>query len=166
MSRRGGKTSNDEKLIRLFKIRTGNHDPSMPEVAAWAEANNIVRMPKPKTAVELLAKRLSRSARMSTRQDEETGLFYRSNLAYPVIENGEAKVRWFDPEGPTATRDKFAKARTLRREQMVGDAFQYAVDDRQWNRNHPNEEQFVLDLDFSDDVLWRMNGAAAQRKAS
>jgi hypothetical protein len=138
----------------------------MPEVAAWAKANNVIKMPKAKTDVELLAKRLSRSARQASREDEDTGLFYRSHLAYPVVEEGEKKVRWFDPDSESATREKFAKARTLRREQMVGDAFQYAVDDDRWNRKHPTDEPFQLDLDFTDDVLWRMNGIAEQRKAS
>lgn len=163
MARRKSRLTEDETLILAYKLQTGIHDPTMPDVAAWAEQRNYGRMPKAKTPVELLAKRLSRSARLQMREDEETGFFGRANLAYQVVERGETKVRWFDPEDAHATRDKFAKARTLRRDQMVGDGFQYAVDDILWNRRHPNEPQFVLDLDITEDVTWRMNGIAAQK---
>jgi len=163
MSKRGS-SNDDEKMIRLYKIETGNHDPCMPEVAAWAKERGF-KMPKVKTDVELLAKRLSRSARLSTREVEDMpGLFPRANLAYPVIEHGERKIRWFDPAGPSATREKYAKSRTLRREGMVGDAVQYAIDDEYWNLKHPDDEPFQLDLDLTEDVLWRLNGLAAQRK--
>lgn len=166
MPKRKSGLSDDEKLILLYKLQTGITDPSMPDVAEWAELQNYKRMPKAKTPRELLAKRLSRSARQQMREDTETGFFGRANLAYQVVESGEAKVRWFDPKAPTATREKFAKARTLRREQMVGDGFQYAVDDLLWNRDHPNDPQFVLDLNITEDVMWRMNGIAAEKKAS
>lgn len=161
---RRSRLSDDEQLILYYKNRTGIQDPHMPDVAAFAEEIHYNKMPKPKTARELLAKRLSRSARLSSREDPETGLFYRSNLAYPVNEGGEVKIRWFDPEGPTATHDKYAKARTLRRDQMVGDGFQYAVDDMHWNRCHPDELQFVLDLNLTEDVTWRLAGIEAERK--
>lgn len=164
MSRRKSRLSADDKLILYYKMQTGVHNPTMPEVAAWAELHDCVKMPKAKTPVELLAKRLSRSARLQMREDVETGFLGRVNLAYQVVEAGEVKVRWFDPKGPVATRDKFAKSRTLRREQMVGDGFQYAVDDLLWNRDHPTEEQFILDLDITEDVTWRMNGIAAEKK--
>lgn len=163
MSRRY-KSRDDEKLIGWYKQATGIHDPCMLEVAIWAKGKQYGNMPKPKSDVELLAKRLSRSARQATREDDETGLFYRSNLAYQVVEGGETKVRWFDPDDSTATRGKMEKARTLRREQMVGDAFQYAVDTNRWNRKHPNDAQLPLDLDFGPDVMWRLAGLAAERK--
>lgn len=162
--RRKSRLSEDEQLILYYKMQTGIHDPHMPDVAAWAEQHNAVKMPKAKTPVELLAKRLSRSARLAMREDKDTGFFGRANLAYQVVEAGEVKVRWFDPKDPRATREKFAKARTLRRNQMVADGFQYAVDDILWNRDHPNEEQFVLDLDLTEDVTWQMAGIEAQRK--
>lgn len=49
------------------------------------------------------------------------------------------------------------KSLTGRRQQMVGDAFQLALDADHWNNVHSNEEPIQIQMDFTDDVEWAMN---------
>ena len=49
------------------------------------------------------------------------------------------------------------KSMVMRREQIVGDALQLSFDADHWNSIHPEEEQILMPLDFTDDVEWRKN---------
>ncbi len=49
------------------------------------------------------------------------------------------------------------KSMVMRREQIVGDALQLSFDADHWNSIHPEEEQVLMPLDFTDDVEWRKN---------
>ncbi len=53
----------------------------------------------------------------------------------------------------------------LRRDQMIGDGLQVTIDAMHWNRVNENEEPIQPDLDFTDDIEWRLN-APSKKKAA
>ncbi len=54
----------------------------------------------------------------------------------------------------------------LRREQMVGDGLQLTFDVKHWNRINPDQESVQVDLDFTDDVQWKMNAPKGKSKGA
>ncbi len=66
----------------------------------------------------------------------------------------------------TSPRRIAQKAFVQRREQMVGDALQLALDVNHWNRVHEHEDPIVMPLDFTDDVEWRLNAPDVDDKAA
>lgn len=154
----------DQQMVRLYKQEMQVTDVNMSEVAEWLEKRDY-EMPEPLTPVQLLARRLSRSARRETRIDSKTGHPYRVNHPYPVERNGQIEIWWIDID-QRAPRDKMLKSGQGRRKQMLGDAIQYTLDFAHWNSINPEEEPLVPDVDFSDEVEWRLKGGdGGMRKA-
>lgn len=145
-----------QKMIRLYKQETGQTDILMGDVAAWAKRRGWV-MPIAPTDVEILAKQLSKAAREETRRDRRTGLPYRVNHAYKEKRGDEVLTFWMDIDENPA-RDKMDRSLKLRREQMVGDAFNLYTDAKHWSDEHPDQEPIQVELDFGPDVDWRLNG--------
>lgn len=54
------------------------------------------------------------------------------------------------------------KSLKVRREQMVGDALQLTLDANHWNSVNPDQEPLQVELDFADDVAWRLNAPAEE----
>ena len=154
-----------ERMIRMYQEETGKYDFQLCEVAEWAETLGW-EMPTPPTPVELLARKLQRTARTITRDGEDV-VPYRAYHAYMEIVNGEPQTNWFDMEGPAATQGKVQKALKLRRDQALDVVVHIKVDENQWNRLHP-DATVQLDFDFNDEVTWRLNapGEDEQRMAS
>lgn len=149
------KTQQMQSFIRFYKEQTGKVDVDMHEVAKFAEQKGWT-LPKPPSAIDLLAKKFSQAAREETRKDGKTGQPYRVNHAYLPDGNGQG-VLWFDID-ETPSRQKVLKSAVMRREQMVGDALQLTLDLDHWHRINPNEEPIALPLDLTPDVEWRKNG--------
>lgn len=158
------KTKERLKMIRMYKEETGKTDIDHHDVAIWAVGRGW-RLPTPKTAVELLAKELSAAARTQTRLDVESGLPYRANHAYTVIEAGKVKTRWIDID-EKAPRHKMQKSLKIRRDQMVADGLQLTLDAQHWNRVNPKEEPIQPEMDFRFDIELELNAPREEQKAS
>ena len=106
----------EKYLLQLYKKETGVTDIVMHDVAVWAEKRGW-KMPKPVTAVELLARRLARAAREQTRKDAKSGMPYHSNHAYKAPRDGETTTYWVDiDENPP--RPIVERSAKNRRDQM------------------------------------------------
>jgi len=151
-----------QRLIRLYRDKTGKESVEMHDVAKFA-ASMGWPLPTPKSPIDRLAEQFSSAARDEIRHDEVTGRPYRANLAVTEHVGGTQTTFWTDID--EAPRKIAHKSFQQRREQMVGDAVQLTFDVMRWNRVHESEETIVMPLDFADDVEWRINGDDAQRAA-
>ena len=142
-----------QRFARQYR-ETHGRDATMREVAeAWAKAGGP--LPKPKDAIEVLAKEFARAESEEIKYDEVTGEPYRANICYDE-KRGDKQLRfWGDTD--KASRDKMHKNYILRRENMVGDGLQLTLDLKHWNRINSNEEPIIPDLDLTDDVEWKLN---------
>lgn len=152
-----------QKLIKLYKERTGKTSVEMHDVAKFA-AELGWPLPKPKSAIDRLAEQFSAAAREEIRKDEVTGRPYRANLAVSTWHNGTQLTLWTDID--EAPRHIAHKSFVQRREQMVGDALQLTFDVTHWNRVHTSEDPIYMPLDFTDDVNWRMNAPDEDSEAA
>lgn len=150
------------RFARYYRESVGR-DATMHEVAVAAEKMGW-KMPVPKDPIDILAKAFARAAREEIKYDEETGEPYRANICYDQ-KQGDKQLRfWADID--KASRDKMQKNYILRRENMVGDGLQMALDLKHWNRINADEEPIVPDLDLTDDVQWRMNAPREEDEAA
>jgi len=152
------------KMIRMYKEETGATDIRMIEVAKWIKERGGT-MPSAPSPVEILAKQLSRAAREETRNDLKSGLPYRVNHAYNVKRGDEVLTFWIDID-ERAPRDKMDKSLKTRREQMVGDAYHLRLDGMHWNSINPDETPLQVELDFTDDVEWRLHAPRDEQAAA
>lgn len=159
------KTKNEKMrdFVRYYREKTGKVSVEMHEVAAYAEQMGWP-LPKPKSAVELLAAQFSDSQREEVRKDEVTGRPYRANLAVSEWHGNEQLVLWTDID--VATRPVAHKSLTQYREQMIGEAVQMTLTADHWNRINPSEEPITMQLDFNDDVTWRLAAPMDDEKAA
>ena len=151
-----------QRFARHYRERVGK-DVTMHEVAQAAITAGW-KAPVPKDPVELLAKEFSRAAREEIRLDKVTGEPYRANVSYTQTQGSQQLTFWGDID--KVNRKIMQKNYILRREQMVGDGLQMAFDVKHWNRVNPGEEPIQIELDFTDDVEWRMNAPKENRKAA
>lgn len=157
-----------QKMIRMYQDETGNYDFELAEVAAWAKERRW-EMPTPPTDVEMLARQLQRAARAEKRPSHGSQLEHRVNHAYTETVDGETRMKWFDIDGPAATKTKVRKALQLRRQQALNDCVHIAIDRNHWNSSRPPEDEIQLDFNLDDEVLWTLNAPtdeAQERKAS
>lgn len=91
------RTEQLQAVIDLYKEATGEKEIDMHDVADWAMKTHGVRAPKPQTAVDLLAKELSKAAREKIKHDESTGHPYRVHHALPHVDaKGQVRMSWFN----------------------------------------------------------------------
>lgn len=151
-----------QRFQRYYREQQGK-DVTMHEVAlAYQQAGG--KMPAPKSPVEILAKEFARAAQKEIRHDEETGEPYRANICYTQAYGNEQRTFWGDID--KVKRKIMHKNYILRREQMVGDGLQMALDLKHWNRVNPSEEPIQPELDFTDDVQWKMNAPKSKGKGA
>ncbi len=152
-----------ERWIREYRRITGIKEVDHHKLALWLERKGWP-MPKPKSAVELLAKQISDVARQATRHDEVSGLEYRAYHSFTVPSGDGQLTLWVDID--EATRHQMLKSTVNKREQMVGEAWRLTIDVEHWNRINADKEPIQVPLDFTDDVEWRRNAPAEGQKAS
>lgn len=145
-----------EFLVEEFKKDTGKEVWTHLKLAEYAMAKGY-QAPTPKTPTELLARKFSSLARQSTKIDECSGVPYRTyqSVRDPYDSKGQGLL-WVETN--KADREMMLGAKTLRREQVIGDLFQLNADVDHWNRIHPDEERIVVDNNFEPDVQERMAG--------
>jgi len=142
-----------QRVIKLYREKTGNTSIEMREVAKFA-AGLGWELPKPRSALDRLAEQFSSAAREEVRRDQITGRPYRANMAVTNWVGGEQSTFWTDID--EAPRPIAHKALKQRREQMIGDALHLSYDVEHWNRINPSEKPIQMPLDFTDDVAERM----------
>lgn len=143
-----------QSLIRYYKRETGRTEVNMHDVAIFARSKGYT-MPTPKSELDLLAKELSQAAREEIRHDQNTGKPYRVNHAYKLLSGSGQTTLWVDIDD--APRGPMWKSLVNRREQMVGDGLQLTLDANHWNSVNQDEEPIKMQLDFTEDIEWRLN---------
>jgi hypothetical protein len=145
-----------QKWKRIFLEREGR-DLTAHEIAEMLEKQGWP-MPRPKAAIEILAKQVSEALSEETVFDEVLGESVDANICYQARSGGKSDGKqaplWTELD--TATRDKVELNKTLRRDGMVGDAYRSTLIIMRWNRLHDDEEPVQLDLDLGPDVEWRL----------
>mgnify|MGYP001244673902 CR=1 FL=1 len=149
-----------QRFARHYREQIGRDATSHEIAEAWLKAGG--KMPKPKNPIDELAKDFSRASREEIRIDKETGEPYRANISYTQVQGGVQLTFWGDID--KIDRRKMHNNYILRREQMVGDGLQLALDLKHWNRVNPKDEPIQPELDFTDDVQWRMNAPKEKKK--
>lgn len=144
-----------QRLIRLYREEAGKVEIDMHGVATFALRKGW-KMPKPPSAVDLLAKQFTEAARTEVRHDRKTGRPYRANHAVPIkTADGQTTFAWFDIDDPKVKRPIMHKSLQKRREQMVDDGVQLCLDADHWNSLHPKDDPIKLEMDFELDVQIR-----------
>ena len=138
-----------QAFIRHYVEQTGKVEWDMHDVAALAEKKGW-KMPKPQTALDILAKQFSDAAREETKQDAKTGRPYRVYHAFIPDGQGQGTL-WFDIDNAKVPRKYMHKSAIMRRDQMVGDALQLTLDLDHWHRTHADEERIDIPLDLQPD---------------
>ena len=157
------KSQEMQSIIKRYKDETGKTSVEMHEVAKYAVSMGWP-LPKPKTAIERLAEQFSSAAREEVRRDAVTGNPYRVNLAVTTWQGNQQSTLWHDID--EAPRPIAHRSFQQRREQMVGDAVQLTFDVMHWNRINEGQEPIVMEMDFNDDVSWRINAPDDDQKAA
>lgn len=152
-----------QSIIKRYRADKGKDSVDMHEVAKYA-AGMGWPLPKPKTALERLAEQFSGAAREEMRKDEVTGRPYRANLAVTTWQGQIQTTLWTDID--VAPRHVAHKSFQQRREQVVGDVVQLTFDVMHWNRVNEIEEPIDMPVDFTDDVLWKINGPDESEEAA
>jgi hypothetical protein len=148
------KSEKMQDFVRYYREKTGKVSVEMREVAEEAKRMGW-KLPSPKSALDLLAQQFSDSQREEVRKDEVTGRPYRANLAVSEWHGGMQMVFWTDIDA--ASRHVAHKSLTQYRDQMIGEAVTMKLTADHWNRRNPHEEPINMELDFNDDVTWRLN---------
>lgn len=141
-----------QRFLRYYKEQTGETELDMQKVAAFAQSKGM-EMPRPPSAIDLLAKMFADDARAETRYDEVTRKPYRAYQAVPQ-QTGQLNLFYY-VDIDDASRIQMLKSSVHRREQMVSDGLQLTFDMEHWNRVHPDEEPISLPMDISPDIEWR-----------
>ena len=146
-----------EELQRLWREFEDEHDhkaASAREVIDWAVLNRGLRLPRVDPR-DVAAERMSRALREQYATDSK-GRRYRVNHAMRVTKNGVQLTIW----GILgyAPHIHMQRAFTQRREQVIGDLVQLAVDVEVYNEKIPEDKHIQLVLDFADDVAERRAG--------
>lgn len=146
-----------EEFQRLWREYEAEHDHkavSAREVVDWGVATRGLKLPRVDPR-DVLASQMSRALREEYATDGK-GRRYRLNHAMRVTKNGVQLTIW----GILgyAPHIHMQRAFTQRREQVIGDLVQLAVDVEVYNEKIPEEKHIQLVLDFADDVAERRAG--------
>ncbi len=147
-------TEEFQRLWREFELEHDHKAVSAREVVDWAVAKGSLRLPRVDPR-DVLASQMSRALREEYGVDGK-GRRYRLNHAMRVTKDGVQLTIW----GVLgyAPHTHMQRAFTQRREQVIGDLVQLAVDVEVYNEQIPEDKHIQLVLDFADDVAERRAG--------
>jgi len=141
-----------QRFIDEWRHETGADDVDMRLVAAWAINKGLWQPPR-KTAVELLARDLSRAAREDYIEDDE-GNPVRKRHAYRVKQGDQQLTIWVDID--TAKPGQMRLSVLQRRLGIVGDCIQLQHDVNYYDSHNKHGAKLPqLSLDFGPDVTER-----------
>lgn len=141
----------NEKLQRawhLYEKENGHLPASAREASIWAVRRGLIDLPEV-DPYDMLADDMARALREEYATDRR-GQRYRVNHAVRITRGGVQYTMW--AMIASAPRSHMHRAFTQRREQVVGDLVQLAVDVDVYNNMHKGEEKIQLVLDFTKDV--------------
>lgn len=142
-------------LVHQYRDEVGKTDVDLHEVATWAVDRKYLKLPRPLTPEEMLAKEFAKALREETKVDPKSHRPYRVNHARSEMQGGKQVTLWGDID--KLTRDPMLKCFVQRRQQMVGDAVQLSDDIDHWNRVNPKVQPIQLPFDFGPDIEWSRN---------
>jgi hypothetical protein len=140
-----------EQLQRLLRKYRSTEEPgrfTMRNAARWAIDKGEWE-PSREDVVGLLAKELSRAARLEHHRDPQ-GRSVRTYHAARVEEDGENLTLWDAMQ--TADRPHMEVSLKQRRQGIVGGCKQYKTDVDSYNDNYNPGDPFPCVLEFTDDV--------------
>lgn len=123
------------------------------EVVRWGVAKGMIRF-KPTDPYDAMADDMARALREETAVDEK-GRKYRVNHAVRLLRGGTQMTVWGHID--TAPRDFMERAFVQRRDQIVGDCVQLAMDLTHYNDTHRRQAPIQLSFDFTDEVQRRLD---------
>jgi hypothetical protein len=138
-----------QKIIELYKIKTGAQEMDPADIADFALRNGV-SLPDPIDPKKRLIKQISDAAREVMRTDRKTGRPYRAYHSVPVQQGQQLSFYWVDIED--ATRQQMVRSSNRRREHVVGELTQHTFDLEYWASINPDEEPIPLEKDFTLDV--------------
>ncbi|MFV1919162.1 hypothetical protein VPH46_06990 [Sphingomonas sp. MJ1 (PH-R8)] len=138
-----------QKMIELYKVKTGVQEMDPVEIAKFAVQNGV-ELPAPVDPMKRLVKQISEAAREVVRTDRQTGRPYRAYHSLPIQQGQETFFFWVDIDD--ATRPQMVRSSNRRREQVVGELVQHTFDLDHWAAVNPNQEPIYLEKDFNLDV--------------
>ncbi|CDN47039.1 hypothetical protein [Neorhizobium galegae] len=141
-----------QKLIALYRIKTGETEMDPAKIADFAILNGI-KLPTPADPKKLLVQQISQAAREEMRVDRDTGRPYRAYHSLPVQQGGETLFFWIDIED--ATRPQMVRSTNRRREHVVGELVQLSFDLDHWAAANPTDKPIEVEYDFALDIEWR-----------
>jgi len=138
-----------QKMIELYKIKTGIVEMDPVEIAKFAIKNGV-ELPAPIDPMKRLVQQVSEAAREVVRTDRTTGRPYRAYHSLPIKQGQETFFFWVDIDD--ATRSQMVRSSNRRREQTVGELVQHTFDLDHWAAVNPDQEPIDLEKDFTLDV--------------
>ena len=151
--------------ILFFENKTGRHDWTPEEVATWLLDNGHVVPPQPPTALELLTRRIAKSASAARTKDAGAAVEHRLHVAYRAIVNGEEQMRWVTMDGPALTPEMLNSSASRRKDQAVNILACIAADIAHARLRHPDWEIRALDPNLTDELTWRLNAPPDEGEA-
>lgn len=156
------RSSEHQKIIRMYMEQPGKSGVDMKDVAQWAIDHGLLPVPKPRSPVDMLASTLARAAQQERRTDEATGRPYRAYHSVTVhVPEGSNYALWYDID--SAPRPAMVKSSSQRRTGIINDAVQLSLDLDHWNRVNPDEDPIHEGFDLDDEVEWEKHARDAER---
>lgn len=146
-----------QKLLKVWKEyeREHNHMPSgTREAVEWGVERGLISPPTI-DPMDILADQMSRVLREEVATDAK-GRRYRVNHAVRIMKNGIQHTIWGSLGYTDAPHMEMSF--TQRREQIIGDCHQLKTDVDVYNDKNKGSRQYMLDLNFTEDVAEREMG--------
>ena len=141
-----------QQYWRQYQEEHGYEPSGTRVVVDWAVSKGYLAPPKV-DPLDILADRMARALREETTVDEH-GREYRVNHSRRITKNGNQITIWAMMDH--ASLEHMEMAFTQRREQIVGDCLHLRNDVDVYNGKHPENRQYDLDLNFTEDVEERL----------
>lgn len=149
-----------QKVWRSYEEAHGYVPATARDAVKWGVEQRLIEL-RPSDPYNRLSEDMSRALREEYATDK-FGRRYRKNHAVRVTKGGVQLTMWGILE--TSPREYIQKAFIQRREQIVGDCVQLAVDVEVYNDMHKEQNPIQMFLDFRDDVeerhYWDKSDAA------
>lgn len=137
-----------QRVWHAFEKEQGYVPATARDAVKWGVERGMIEVPEI-DPYDKLAEDMARALREEYATDK-LGRRYRKNHAVRVTKGGVQHTMWAILG--VAPREHMQKAFVQRREQIVGDCFQLAIDVEVYNSLHKDQPPIPMLLDFRDDV--------------
>lgn len=137
-----------QRAWHQYEKEIGHLPASAREASVWAVKKGFVSLPDV-DPYDVLADEMARALREEYAKDSK-GRRYRVNHAVRVTKRGVQYTMWAILQA--APREHMQRAFIQRREQVVGDLVQLAIDVDVYNDMNKDSEPIQIPLDFTHDV--------------